>query len=519
MPASGELAARPDGNAKREKCRTDRASLDYDEMSYRILALKYRPQTFDEIWAQDHIKETLKRAIEQNKIGHSYLFAGPRGVGKTTTARILAKSLCCVKGPTINPCNECKTCQEIAASRNMDVLEIDGASNRRIEEIRELRENIKYLPTSARYKIYIIDEVHMLTTEAFNALLKTLEEPPKNVVFILATTAPHKVPGTILSRCQRFDFRKATVDEISNRLAWLTKKENIKITPEALYAIARRADGAIRDAEVILDQLWAFCPEGITKESVYELLGIVPSSVFEEYAELLASSDERGLVEFIDKIFASGYDTIEFFAGLIEYFRSLAMLRLGFDAQTLELLPDEFTRRTKASQRFDSETLLIIISTLCSTEEQIKRSLLPKILLEVVSLKLAKAMKSSKANSPNLNNHQDESLARIFKDLLSHLRTKKLPLASRLELATPQKLEGDTLYIQFPKNHSLNRDHFEANKSLAEAILSELIKRPAKIVSELKETALDEQGKSNPQKAENEQLKKIGKVFEYEEVE
>lgn len=492
-------------------------------MGYRVLALKYRPQTFDEIWAQDHVKDTLKRAIEQNKIGHAYLFAGPRGVGKTTTARILAKSLCCVKGPTINPCNECSTCKEITASRNMDVLEIDGASNRRIEEIRELRENIKYLPTSARYKIYIIDEVHMLTTEAFNALLKTLEEPPKNVVFILATTAPHKVPGTILSRCQRFDFRKASVEEIQRRLEWLTKKENIKISVEALHIIARRADGAIRDAEVILDQLWAFCPEGITKESVYELLGIVPSSIFEEYAELVKNRNERGLVEFIDKIFDQGYDTIEFFTGLIEYFRSFLMIRLGLDAQTLELLPDDFANRVTQSQEFEAETLLTIITTLCSVEEQIKRSLLPKTLLEVVSLKLVRAVSSSQAGN-SLNSKTDEKslsdgeamkLETIFENLLSRLRTRKVPLASRLELATPKKLEKDTLYIQFPKKHSLNRDHFEANKNLAETILSELIKRPAKIVSELKEEELAK----NTENKENEQLKKIGKVFEYEEIE
>ncbi len=486
-------------------------------MSYQVLALKYRPQTFDEIWAQDHVKDTLKRAIEQNKIAHAYLFAGPRGVGKTTTARILAKSLCCEKGPLVNPCNKCSACKEITLSRNMDVLEIDGASNRRIEEIRELRENIKYLPTAARYKIYIIDEVHMLTTEAFNALLKTLEEPPKNVVFIFATTAPHKVPGTILSRCQRFDFRKATIEEIVKRMEWLTQKENFKATSSALHAIAHRADGSIRDAEVILDQLWAFRPDGIELESVYELLGIVPGSVFQQFAELIINQDRPGLVKFIDWIFATGYDTIEFFTGLIEYFRSFLLIQLGLDARALELLPEDFEQRQTLSKKFNPTELLTIISNLCSTEEQIKRTRLPKILLEVISMKLVKVLEvqfgnvtsgPSKVDRKNSSNLMD--LAMVWQSLINKLRIKKISLASRLELATPIKLEDSILHLQYPKKHALNRDHFEENKSLAEAVLSELIGKTAKISTELVPEALPGPNSNN--------LDKIGNVFEYEEV-
>lgn len=494
-------------------------------MSYQVLALKYRPQTFDEIWAQDHVKDTLKRAITQNKIAHAYLFAGPRGVGKTTTARILAKGLCCVKGPTVNPCNECSACKEITVSRNMDVLEIDGASNRRIEEIRELRENIKYLPSAARYKIYIIDEVHMLTTEAFNALLKTLEEPPKNVVFIFATTSPHKVPGTILSRCQRFDFRKATVDEIVKRLTWLAQKETIKVTNEALHVIARRAEGAIRDAEVILDQLWAFRPDGIDEKSVYELLGAVPGNVFYQYAELLINQDQPGLIKFIDQIFATGYDTIEFYSGLIEYFRCLLMIQIGLDARALELLAEDFTKRQTQTQKFEKNELLSMISALCSGEEQVKRSLMPKILLEVVSLKLVQ-LRDRNANStgnptsqPPVKNERngEMDLEVIWQTLISKLRTQKMPLASRLQLASPLRLENDTLYVQFPNEHSLNRDHFEENKGLAETILSELIGKTAKIVSELKPEAESPKNIENS-KRKNKGLEKIGNVFEYEEV-
>ena len=508
-------------------------------MSYQILSLKYRPQTFDEIWAQDHVKDTLKRAIAQKKIAHAYLFAGPRGVGKTTTARILAKSLCCVEGPTVTACNKCSTCKEITQSRNMDVLEIDGASNRRIEEIRELRENIKYLPAAARYKIYIIDEVHMLTTEAFNALLKTLEEPPKNVIFIFATTAPHKVPGTILSRCQRFDFRKATVEEIVKRLVYLAQKENIKVSNEALYAIARRSEGAIRDAEIILDQLWAFRPEGIELNAVYELLGIVPERIFHQYAELLINQDRKGLIQFVDHIFTTGYDTIEFFTGLIEHFRTLLLIQLGMDIKGLELMPDDFSKRQEQSKRFSASKLLTIITSLCSTEEQVKRSLLPKTLLEVVSLKLvsvgsAQPEHSSEMRGTSLSDTDkvkatenlqsvpvvnEPDLSIIWQTLITRLRTKKVPLASRLDLAVPLRLDNDTLHIQFPKRHSLNRDYFEENKALAETTLSEIFNRAMKIVSELQpEDSASETAQGKKEQLEKTRLTKIGNVFDYEEL-
>ena len=241
-------------------------------MASKVLTLKYRPQRFDELLVQDHVRDTLKRAIEKKRLANAYLFCGPRGVGKTTTARILAKSLNCEKGPTVFPCGECSACVEITNGRNLDVIEIDGASNRKIDDVRELRENIKYLPTAGKYKIYIIDEVHMLTTESFNALLKTLEEPPAHAKFIFATTAAQDVPATIVSRCQRFDFRRATPAEIKDRLAWLGRQENIKVSDAALMAIARRADGAIRDGEGILDQLASFRPDGIELKDVENLV-------------------------------------------------------------------------------------------------------------------------------------------------------------------------------------------------------------------------------------------------------
>ncbi len=325
-------------------------------MTGKILTLKYRPQTFDELWVQDHVRDTLKRAVARNRLANAYLFTGPRGVGKTTTARILAKSLNCEKGPTVTPCNQCSICADITGSRSLDVLEIDGASNRGIEQVRELRENIRYAPSACRFKVYIIDEVHMLTTQAFNALLKTLEEPPPHAKFIFATTHAHEVPVTIISRCQRFDFRKAAVNEIRDRLAWLAQQENIKISDAALVAVARRADGAIRDGESILDQLAAYKPEGIELADVEDLLGIVPAEMFYDFAGLVLAGDAAGLIRFIDKLFATGYDHLEFYSGLVNHFRTLLLLDIVGPADSLGLLPGESERLAAQARSFPGAT-------------------------------------------------------------------------------------------------------------------------------------------------------------------
>ncbi len=262
-------------------------------MSYVVFALKWRPKNFDEIIGQEQIVTTLKNAIQKNRLAHAYLFAGPRGVGKTSTARILAKTLNCKAGPTLNPCQKCSSCIEISQGRSLDVIEIDGASNRGIDEIRTLRENVKFAPSGGKFKIYIIDEVHMLTTEAFNALLKTLEEPPEFVKFIFATTQPHKVIPTILSRCQRMDFRFIPVMEIIAQLERIVKAEKIDVDKEVLFAIARSSEGSLRDAESVLDQLTSFSKEKISLKDVISVLGLVEQDALFEITDKIIQKDAK----------------------------------------------------------------------------------------------------------------------------------------------------------------------------------------------------------------------------------
>ncbi|HBO97480.1 MAG TPA: DNA polymerase III subunit gamma/tau [Candidatus Omnitrophica bacterium] len=298
-------------------------------MSYLVLARKHRPQTFDEVTGQEHITDLLKKAIQSSRIHHAYLFCGPRGIGKTSCARILAKSLNCEKGPTFKPCGECVACQEITRGSSMDVLEIDGASNRGIDEIRTLRENVKFAPSSGKYKIYIVDEVHMLTAEAFNALLKTLEEPPAHVKFIFATTAPQKVPATIISRCQRFDFKRIPVETIVATMARISKKEKLKIDQDALYTIAKAAQGSLRDALSILDQLSALSDEGIKSADVFSMLGMVETQFLFDLTGALARKNCSLALEVLERIIDQGKDIKQLNKDLIEHFRNLMVIKIG----------------------------------------------------------------------------------------------------------------------------------------------------------------------------------------------
>ncbi|MCK5082236.1 MAG: DNA polymerase III subunit gamma/tau, partial [Candidatus Omnitrophica bacterium] len=290
-------------------------------MSYIVLARKHRPQTFDEVVGQEHITDLLTKTIRSDRLTHAYLFCGPRGIGKTSCARILAKSLNCEKGPTLIPCGKCSACIEITKGTSFDVLEIDGASNRGIDEIRTLRENVKFAPSYGRYKIYIVDEVHMLTPEAFNALLKTLEEPPEHVKFIFATTAPNKIPATIISRCQRFDFKRISMNIIIDTLSKVSKKEKFKIDQEALYAIGKAAQGSLRDALSILDQLSALSEKGIVSSDVFSMLGLVETQFLFELTDALCEKNCSLCLQTLEKIIDKGKDIKQLSRDITEHFR------------------------------------------------------------------------------------------------------------------------------------------------------------------------------------------------------
>src|ERR1700682_5771539 len=277
-------------------------------VSYKVFARKYRPQTFDYIVGQAHVSRTLRNAVEQNRLAHAYLFVGPRGVGKTSTARILAKALNCVNGPTVTPCGVCDNCREIAAGNSLDVIEIDGASNNSVEDVRQLRDNVRYAPAKGRYKIYLIDEVHMLSSAAFNALLKTLEEPPPHVKFIFATTEPQKVLPTILSRCQRFDLHRIAANLIAQHLQFIAKKEKIKLEPAAASAIARGAEGGLRDAESMLDQLVAFCGDPIAESDVLKVFGFTSQETVANFTDHILRSATADAVQLLQEQSETGKD-------------------------------------------------------------------------------------------------------------------------------------------------------------------------------------------------------------------
>jgi DNA polymerase III subunit gamma/tau len=360
-------------------------------MSYTVIARRYRPQKFDEVIGQQHVTTTLQNAIRSDRVHHAYLFTGPRGVGKTSTARILAKALCCEKGKAHEPCNRCETCQEISQSRSLNVLEIDGASNRGIDEIRALRENVKYAPAGGRFKIYIIDEVHQITRDAFNALLKTLEEPPAHVRFIFATTEPHRVPATILSRCQRFDFRLVDSADIVKLLKGITKKEKLKIEEAALYRIARAARGSIRDGQSILDQLSNFSEGVIQPADVNSLLGLLDTDFWFRFLTAIKDRKVTRAWGEIDKVIKEGVDLFQFASGLAEFLRDLLIARLGQSTRPLLDMPhDEAESLMKFAQGFSDSSLIKMIDLVGETEASMRRALAPRIAVEVLAVKLVR---------------------------------------------------------------------------------------------------------------------------------
>ena len=358
-------------------------------MAYLILARKYRPQTFEEVYAQDHITKILKNTIEMDRTAQAYLFTGPRGVGKTSLARIFAKSLNCLnEGPTTTPCNVCQNCTEITQGNSSDVIEIDGASNTGVEDIRDLQKELMYAPSTSRNKIYIIDEVHMLSKNAFNALLKTLEEPPENVIFIFATTEPHKVIPTIISRCQRFDFKRIPIPAIIDRLTSICKIDGISIDPEALFAIGKKADGSMRDALSLMDQVIAYGKEYISLVDVLTIFGIVHTDVFYKILLYVLEKNASGIIELLHDILEKGNDIQEFLNGMLDYIRNLLLLKLEIDISTVS----EANRKQmlEISDNFEDGDLLYIMTILIKTKMDIKNCSNPTLVAEMAFIKISR---------------------------------------------------------------------------------------------------------------------------------
>ena len=368
--------------------------------TYIPLYRKYRPQKLEEVVGQEHIKQALSNAITLGKISHAYLFTGPRGTGKTSTARILAKSLNCIEGPTVNPCGKCASCVDITNTVPIDVIEIDAASNRKVEDAQNILEKIQYVPVNGKYKIYIIDEVHMLTNTAFNALLKTLEEPPKNVVFILATTESHKVLDTIKSRCQRFDFRRITTDDIAKHLRYISDKENIKISDGALYSIAKNSAGGMRDSIALLDQVSILGEsKEITEEDINNLLGRISFDVLNEMAQYIIDSDSINAVKILEKVYNSGNEPVQILSNLMYYFKNLLIVKNCDSKTTVELTnlnEAQIKELEKQKEVVETHQIVFLIEKIADYIKEIKATVNQQMWLEVALIDLSNLTNNTK---------------------------------------------------------------------------------------------------------------------------
>ncbi|MDP2831239.1 MAG: DNA polymerase III subunit gamma/tau [Candidatus Omnitrophota bacterium] len=473
-------------------------------MSYTVFALKWRPQDFESIIGQDHIVGTLKNAIGRDRLAHAYLFAGPRGVGKTSTARILAKALNCKEGPTLKPCQKCSSCLEINQGRSLDVIEIDGASNRGIDEIRALRENVKFSPTQGKYKVYIIDEVHQITPDGFNALLKTLEEPPAFVKFIFATTHPQKVMPTIISRCQRMDFRRITVIEIIAQLEKIVRQENIAVDKEVLAAVARSSDGSLRDAESVLDQLVSFSQENISLKDAVSVLGMVEQDVLFALTDQIIQKDPGAALKLFNEIIDDGKDPGVFLINLIEHFRNLMVAKVSQGDAKLVDLPQEICGRLfKQSQSMSLEEIFTAFNILIATQEMTKRLDSQRIPLEIGLVRLAHNRLESRGlaadkgqpnlsgavnpKTTNLSSEKKEQPGQIvsvslenvkdaWSGIVNNLSKIKMSVSTYLSEGEPTKVQGELITVAFPKSCSLHKESLDRkeNKAMVEKAVSEL---------------------------------------------
>lgn len=502
---------------------------------YTALYRKWRPQKFEDVCGQEQITVTLKNELKNSRLSHAYLFCGTRGTGKTSTAKLLAKAVNCKAPQDFNPCNSCESCVSINEGNSIDVYEIDAASNRGIDDIRNLREAIKFTPTLGKYKVYIIDEVHMLTNEAFNALLKTLEEPPDYVLFILATTEPHKLPATILSRCQRFDFKRISTEHIVERLKTICNEEGLKAEEDAVKLIARNSDGAMRDALSILDQCSVYGDKAITHDSVLEVLGIVNNEYLFKISEAVLKEDAGGAVGIIDEIAAGGKDIGQFIRDLLIHYRNLLMTKVVSRCEdVIDMSREGIEQLKKLSDGYDKNNIIRCIGILSELENEAKWSGNPRILLEVALVKMCRAggdnslegiltriskleemlsngsftpvtkekpqvykpeagqeaktdrekavpakTKEEPASSPD-----SSDILQKWPGFIKEIKSKgKIKLRTYLAMAKPVKVESGTIILSYEKEDSFSKEALEApaNRADVEETASQYFGKPLRV--------------------------------------
>jgi DNA polymerase-3 subunit gamma/tau len=502
-------------------------------MRYLVLTRKYRPQNFNEVLGQPHVTKTLTSALSKGRVGHAYLFSGPRGVGKTSVARILAKAVNCEKGIVENPCNQCESCKGVTNCNSVDVIEIDGASNRGIDEIRTLRESVSYSPVHSRFKVYIIDEVHMLTKEAFNALLKTLEEPPSHIIFIFATTEPQKVPKTVLSRCQRFDFRTLSNQEIFNKLKELATAEKVKATDEALSLISSRAEGAIRDAEGMLEQLISYSQVEITADDVKEVFGFIGDYMYLKLFDSIKKSEENEIIRCVEEISGKGYDLREFTSGWLKFLRNLLLCKLGIE----NITATSNENLTKTSKDVSVEFITAVLNLSVDLEKDIKLITHSPVYLELAMLRMARIPSlqdintliakisgsipstgitpEKKENKPEINeNTASIKPLKDEKELWNEIMKKingtggKNFLKAFLKDATPLSFEDNILKIQVPLTH---KGHLDEDIHFLRGALKEVTGKDVDI------EIITYQQKIDPKLRDNAMVSKIKELFNAEE--
>lgn len=496
---------------------------------HKALYRAYRPQTFKDVVGQEHIIRTLKNQIQNNNVGHAYLFCGTRGTGKTSTAKIFARALNCQNSVDEEPCNECEVCKDILSDNIMDVIEIDAASNNSVDDIREIRENVKYTPAKCKYKVYIIDEVHMLSQGAFNALLKTLEEPPSYVIFILATTEPHKIPATILSRCQRFDFKRVTVKDMSTRMKEICDDVNVVVDDRALNLIARNSQGALRDALSILDQCMSFSENDIEYKDVVDLLGTVNIEQLFEMAEYVIKEDTKKCLEILNEFVVWGKDIKNLIDDLIDHFRNLMVCKVSSDLDEIISLPEEIVEQLKAqASTIEVNDIIRILNILSTTQDAIKVSSNPRVLAEVSIMKLSQPMfdesKESllkrisnleeviKSGKININNNAEieskkedketsekneveaeeevfyeevksedvELIEKSWENILTHIKKdKNMPVYAILREAKEFNVSANNLYIVFDDNFAFAKNKLsdEKTRNYIESVIREILNR------------------------------------------